>query len=543
MQFLQKLVASLLGLGAKRIVLLVVVGVVIFTMIMLSVYSFQKPVRSILYSGLDKADVSAIGAALSEVSMPFDVNEAGDSVLVDYGKTAQARMLLAERGLPKSDKSGYELFDQMGSLGLTSFMQQVTKVRALEGELVRTVLQLDGVKSARIHLALKSDGVLRNRDSRPTASVVIRVDGTPLKDMASTIRHLVAAAIPGLQPDQVMVSTTDGKLLAGPRSSDDSSVGELLDLESKVSTEIEKRVANTLEPFAGAENLRVSVSTTINLDKRQVNETKFDPNSKVERSMYTLKSVDSSKDGGTAASVSVDQNIPQEVKPAEVNSSSNKKKEDKQETVNYEVDSKQTAITSAGFVIDRMSVAVVINRKVLLNGLPAGGGDKELTARLAEIEAVVRSASGLLDARGDAIKISAIDFFVDEVPLESPEELGVGDYVAGNLGTIINAISLIVALLIVLLMGLRPALKILVADARNSEAIIALPHAETSAALGFPSQTNIDLGGKPMTDFGVVGAGNKETPKDQLNKLVGVDVDRAAQVLKKWLNEPERDAA
>ena len=255
MQFLQKLAVSLSGLGAKRLALLGVVGVIVFSLISFSVYSFQKPVRSILYSGLDKADVSAIGAALSEVGTPFDVNEAGDAVLVDFGKTAQARMLLAERGLPKSDKSGYDLFDQMGSLGLTSFMQQVTKVRALEGELVRTIQQLDGIKSARVHLALKADGALRNRENRPTASVVIRIDGTPQEGLASTIRHLVAAAIPGLQPDQVMVSTTDGRLLAGPRASEDSSVGELLDLESKVSAEIGKRVSNTLEPFAGSENI------------------------------------------------------------------------------------------------------------------------------------------------------------------------------------------------------------------------------------------------------------------------------------------------
>ena len=222
MLFLQKLVTSLLRLGTKRLVLLGIVGTVIFAMLTVSVYSFRQPVKSILYSSLDKADVSAIGAALSEVGISFDVNEAGDAVLVDFGKTAQARMLLAERGLPKSDKSGYELFDQMGSLGLTSFMQQVTKVRALEGELIRTIQLLDEIKSARVHLALKAEGVLRNRENQPTASVVIRIDGTPREQLASTIRNLVAAAIPGLQADQVIVSTTDGKLLAGPTASEDS---------------------------------------------------------------------------------------------------------------------------------------------------------------------------------------------------------------------------------------------------------------------------------------------------------------------------------
>lgn len=539
MLFLQKLATSILGLGIKRLVILGAIGAIIFSMLAFSVYSFRQPVRSILYSSLDKADVSAIGTALSEVGISFDVNEAGDAVLVDFGKTAQARMLLAERGLPKSDKSGYELFDQMGSLGLTSFMQQITKVRALEGELVRTILQLDGIKSARVHLALKADGVLRNRDSRPTASVVIRVDGTPRETLASAIRHLVAAAIPGLQADQVMVSTTDGKLLAGPQKSEDPSTGELLELESKVSNEIGKRVTNTLEPFAGTENIRVSVSTTINLDKRQTNETKFDPNSKVERSSYTLKSVDSSKEAGSAPSVSVDQNIPQEVKPEAGTDLASKKKEDKQETVNYEVDTKQTATTSAGYDIERISLAVVVNKKAVLNSLPKGGEEKELAARLADIEAIVRTAAGVVDARGDTVKVSAIDFFVSEVTVDTPSELGVGDYVAGNLGTIINAISLIVALLVVLLFGLRPALKILVTDAQSEKSPAILPDTAVSATLAAPVKSNPSTAVLKETTDGSAG----DTPKDQLNKLVSVDVDRAAQVLKKWLNEPERTAA
>jgi flagellar M-ring protein FliF len=540
MLFLQKLVASLLRLGTKRLVLLGVVGIVVFAMLTMSVYSFRQPVKSILYSSLDKADVSAIGAALSEVGISFDVNEAGDAVLVDFGKTAQARMLLAERGLPKSDKSGYELFDQMGSLGLTSFMQQVTKVRALEGELIRTIQLLDGIKSARVHLALKAEGVLRNRENQPTASVVIRIDGTPREQLAATIRNLVAAAIPGLQSDQVIVSTTDGKLLAGPADSEDTNTSNLLELENRLSAEIGKRIENTLEPFAGSENIRVSVSTTLNLDKRQINETKFDPNSKVERSVNNVKSVDSSKDAISAPTVSVDQNIPQEVKPATSTDAPTRKKEDKQETVNYEIDSRQVATTSAGYVIERLSVAVVVNKKAILNSLPAGGSEKDVTARISEIEAVVRSASGVLDTRGDAIKVSAIDFFVGEVSTATEPELGFGDYFKGNLGTIINAISLIVAMLVVLLFGLRPALKVLVTDQKSDNQLDRL-EVEVNSALAAPTAGNLSLG-TPNAEINKIDA-EGDSPKEQLNRLVNVDVDRAAQVLKKWLNDKEQVAA
>lgn len=533
MQFLQTLLASLARLGTRRLFLLGVTGLVISFLILFSVYNLQKPVRGILYSSLDKADVSAIGAALSEVGIPFDVNEAGDAVLVDFGKSAEARMLLAERGLPKSDKSGYELFDQMGSLGLTSFMQQVTKVRALEGELIRTIQQLDGVKAARVHLAVKAEGTLRSKDSKPTASVVIRVEGTPRDGLAGTIRHIVAAAIPGLIPDQVMVSTTDGKLLAGPRNADDQGSEDLLDLEKKVSEDVAKRVSNTLEPFAGSENIRVSVSTAINLDKRQINETKYDPNSKVERSSFVTKSVDNLQDGGSAGPVSVDQNIPQEVRPQAASGTSSKKKEDKQETVNYEVDTKQTAITSAGYIVNKMSVAVVVNKKALLASLPAGSDDKLIASRLAEMEDIVRSSAGIQKDRGDDVKVSLIDFYVGEDMTQAAEPLGIMDYVAGNLGTIINAVSLLIAMIVVLLLGLRPALKILVSQERNETP--ALPTADVQAIL--PQQAMPEFAQAHTMPM------DSENSRDQLNRLVNVDVDRAAQVLKKWLNDAERTAA
>jgi flagellar M-ring protein FliF len=543
MNVFQKLAGLLPKLGARRLVLMGLVFVIVIAMILLSVWNFRQPVRSILYSGLDKADVSAIGTALSEVGTPFDVNEAGDAVLVEFGKTAQARMFLAERGLPKSDRSGYELFDQMGSLGLTSFMQQITKVRALEGELVRTILQLDGIKSARVHLGLKPEGVLRNKESRPSASVIIRVDGTPREGMASAIRQLVAAAIPGLQADQVMISTTDGKLLAGPRTSEDASVDELLALEKKVSEEITKRIENTLEPFTGSNNFRVSVSASINLDKRQSSETKYDPESKVERSLQSVKSVDSSKEAGVSPAVSVDQNIPQEIRPAAQADTGSKKKEDKQETVNFEIGSSQTSVVSAGYIIERLAVAVVVNRKSLVDNPENATDEKELASRISDIEQIVKSSAGIFEKRGDVVKVSAINFRSEEEIVDGDSSLTVGDYVAGNLGTIINSLSLIVSIVVVLLLGLRPALRLLLVDGPARSDALALQPASTTPMLTKAENQigNTEPSGPILSDQNHSTA--PENTMDQLNRLVTVDVDRAAQVLKKWMNEPERNAA
>src|SRR5690606_1932615 len=118
----------------------------------------NRPSYDTLYVGLERSDVNQIGIVLGEIGIPFDVSSDGTAVMVPVGKTSQARMLLAEKGLPTSTNAGYELFDKVGSLGLTSFMQEVTKVRALEGEIARTIQSISGIKAARVHIVMGEQG-------------------------------------------------------------------------------------------------------------------------------------------------------------------------------------------------------------------------------------------------------------------------------------------------------------------------------------------------------------------------------------------------
>jgi len=509
-------------------------------MIFISFAMLNKPVREVLYSNLDAEDVNRIGSVLSEVGISFDVNEAGNAVLVEHGKTAQARMILASKGLPKSDKAGYELFDQMGSLGLTSFMQQVTRVRALEGELVRTIQQLEGVKSARVHLALKSEGTFRNRDEKPSASVVIRTAGTPTEATAAAIRQIVASAIPGLTVDQVTVSTTDGQLLSTPGGQDDAVPTHMLDLEEKVARETQERIERTIAPLAGLNNVRVSVAAKLDLDKRQITETNYDPESKVERSTRSVKSSDQSSGGSGDKQVSADQNIPQEVGAGGNGDTSSKKKENKEELVNYEVGSKQTETVSNGYRIDKLAVAVVINRKAFLPADGSAPDEAKLKDRLAEIEALVRSASGVDDARKDTLRVAMMDFVEEPAAADVASGPGIMDQLMGNLGTIINAGALLLAIVLVIVLGLRPTMKMLLenqASAPDMGGAAALPGiSPDNPAIALPD--NFDMGGG-------LASSDPETavPIDKLNRIVGIDMDRAAQVLKQWLEKPVKEAA
>ena len=163
-------------MGARRLIALAVVGIGVMALLGVGAYYLSRPQQEVLYGGLSRDDVARIGSALKDAGIDFDVSADGAAVTVAYGQTARARMLLAEKGLPQSSASGYELFNEVGSFGLTSFMQNVTRTRALEGELARSIQSMKGVTSARVHLVLPDRGSFRSDQQLASASVVIRTE-------------------------------------------------------------------------------------------------------------------------------------------------------------------------------------------------------------------------------------------------------------------------------------------------------------------------------------------------------------------------------
>lgn len=539
---------GLIALGTRRLVALGVAGVVVFLLVGISGYLLSQPEREILYSGLDQQDVTGIGAVLGDSGIGFDVNTAGDTVLVKPSETAKARMILAQKGLPRSGNSGYELFDKMGSIGLTSFMQQVTKVRALEGELARTIQLIDGVRAARVHLALRTDGVLRSERESAAASVIIRQDEGSSDMSARAIRHLVAAAIPGLAADQVTVMNTDGTLLSSGEDSVNAAPEKLIGLERLVSSDIERNIIRTLTPYLGVDNLRVSVAAKLNADKRQTSEVAFDPNSRVERSIRTFKESGQAENASGTDAVSVDQNIPQEDSPKASGDSTKEKKDRREEVTNFEINSKSVATTSEGYDIERLSIAVVVNRAQLLKPLGETPTPEAIAAQVTELEQLVRSASGASVDRGDQIKISPVDFSTGSTDLEALESGGVADLLVDNLSSFVNAGALILVTILVLTLGLRPALRVIVP---TQGAIVA----QQRGSLADFSEPSTAMGGVSESEAGRIGQRSADPllddlarqvsngPRDRLVKIVELDPERAADVLRQWLNEPSGNRA
>lgn len=557
LELLMSLRAGLGGLGRRQLIALGLMGVTVFAVVGVSGYLLSRPQMEVLYSGLDAADVTSMGAALQEAGIAFDVSVDGGSVLVAIGEGSKARMLLAQKGLPRSDAAGYELFDKLGSLGLTTFMQQITKVRALEGELAKTIRLIDGVKTARVHLALRSEGSFRQTADQATASVIIRADDAAGNKAASAIRQLVAAAIPGLSASQVIVMSADGQLLT-PDGDPTSAVPEkLIGLERSLSSDIEARVTRTLLPYVGYNNFRVSVSAKLNADRKQISETVFDPNSRVERSVRTIKESGQSQNATSAPGVSVEQNIPAEEVQNGTGDNSSERKDRKEELTNYEINTKSVSTTSDGYQIDKLTIAVVLNRAALF--VPEGGtpSDEDISSRIRELERVIITAAGLDTVRGDSIAVTAVEFRAEEdLGISSSDGEGLGALISQHFGSLVNAIALLISVVLITFAGLRPALRLILGDRSQPRPMqgglvseiasnpAGMPVADMSVSTGALDELVLpQLGANydPLLDDLVREVSS--SPKDRLAKIVELDPERAVEVMKQWLSDVPGRAA
>lgn len=540
---LERLWSGLLALGARRLAGLALIGVTVFATVGVGSYYLSRPDLETLYVGLNPQDVSRIGAALKEAGITFDVNSQGNTVSVRRGQTTQARMLLAEKGLPTSQNAGYELFDKMGSMGLTSFMQEITRLRALEGEIARTIQAMKGVRGARVHIVLPDSGSFRRSRQQPSASVIIRTDSVGDFSSAAAIRHLVAAAVPGMTVDQVTVLNTDGVLMASGSDAFNASPAKMLSLEKTVGKELHDNVMQTLAPYLGPDNLRVSVALRLNTDKRQINETNFNPEGKAERSVRTVKETGSSLNAnGPKASVGVEQNIPadQATPAGGVGEQSKKQNERREELTNYEVSSKTIQTVSEGYKIEALTIAVVVNRKRMLAALGDGANAEALQKQLKEVEKLVETAAGVDTKRGDRITVAAVEFLPSDTVGEPPPPPGLFARLLDHTGSFVRAATMLAVTMLLIWFGLRPALRALMQGGGPSSESGQPPQLQSNAASPAPAVTTASAAAKFPREQApnlIADLTSKmgRTPQKRLEQMIDFDEEQAAAILKQWM--------
>jgi flagellar M-ring protein FliF len=535
---MQQLLNNLLELGPRRLMALGLIGFAVLVTVVGGAYYLSRPEFETLYTGLTREDVTRIGAALREQNIAFDVNAAGDAVSVRPSQTMQARMLLAEKGLPTSANSGYELFDKIGSLGLTSFMQEVTKLRALEGEIARTVQLMKGVKAARVHIVLPVRGSFRATQQPPSASVVLRTDGAIEARTAQSIRHLVAAAIPGMTRDKVTVLDADGTMLLA--EDDEASAGptRMAGLQKSVSGMVQENIRKALTPYLGLDNFEVSVAPQLSTDRRQVNETEYDPDRRAERSVRNVRERETSQNADRSAPTTVQQNLPDQQVNAGGTKNSNEEKQRREDVTNFEVSSKTTTTVSDGYAIKKLFVAVLINRSRLVGDLGDKSNQAIIDSKIAEISQLAATAGGLDRQRGDQIQVTAVDFIEGSRELAPVPPIGFVEMLNRQMGSFINAATILAVAIMLVWFGLRPAVNsILTHRAQQEEAEAAaataaghLDSATLALADGEDAELNLveDLEGKLQ-----------RTPQKRLEQIVRLDQAQAAAILKEWMRREE----
>ncbi|KQZ14409.1 flagellar M-ring protein FliF [Mesorhizobium sp. Root554] len=541
---IQSIVSNLQSFGARR--LMILAGILTLVLVVIGVGSvyLNRPAYETLYVGLERSDVNQIGMVLGEAGISFDVGSDGTSVLVAAGNTAQARMLLAEKGLPTSANAGYELFDNVGSLGLTSFMQQITRVRALEGEIARTIQSLAGVKAARVHIVMSERASFRRDEQQPSASVVIRFAGMNADKTAMSIRHLVAAAVPALSADKVTVLDSAGNLLAAGDDPSNSSAARSLGIEQTVEAQIEDNIRRALSPYLGPDNFRASVKADVNTDTRQTEETIFDPNSRVERSVQSVRANENNSQKQASTPATVEQNLPEAQTTATDGPQSTSQNDRKEEITNYEINSKRIATVSNGYSVNKMSIAVVVNQQRLMAILGKDAPADQIAARVADIQKMVASATGFDQKRGDIIDVSAVEF-IDGLDGQEIAAPGMLESLGRYTGSLINAGAFIVVVFLVAFFGLRPMASALtarpaIAGPSFDEVQRSLPTPDQTAAISDASPAAL-TGASPSaaTPLDDLRQKLRPAPQDRLARMVDLNEERTALILRKWAAAPE----
>jgi flagellar M-ring protein FliF len=464
-----------------------------------------SPDMALLYGELNAQDSGQIIARLEQMSVPYRIGEEGGKIFVPQDQVGRSRMVMAEEGLPSGASIGYEIFDRSEGLGTTNFVQNINHVRALEGELARTIRSISSVKQARVHLVLPRRELFSRERQDPSASIILMLAGSGGLDrqQVTSIQHLVAAAVPGLKPTMVSIVDDKGNLLA--RGTEEGDVSQTASRAEEMRIGYESRMVRTIEELLarslGPGNVRAQVSAEMDFDRITENAEIFDPDGQVVRSTQVVEEQASNQDGAPAG-VTVGNNLPDALPELDDGSGSQSQTSRTEETVNYEITKTvKTHIREAGMV-RRLSVAVMVN------GTPVTDADGNTTyePRSAEamekITALVRSAVGYDEARGDTIEVVEMPFVAFEAGDTEAQGLLLG-LNKGDFMRIAELMVLGVVAVLVLLMVVRPLLgRLLEVDAEdNVEGMSGmLPAGGGQAALTGPDGSGVPrLAGDPST--------------------------------------------
>lgn len=426
------------------------------------IFRFSQPSMGLLYSDLTLQDAAQVVRELESRNIKYETRADGQTILVPKDDIPRIRMELASKGLPAGGGVGYEIFDKGDAFSSTSFVQNINHLRALEGELTRTIRSIGRVQNARVHLVMPERKLFERDREPPRASIVLKLRGELDAGQIRAIRHLVASAVEGLKPERVSIVDESGRLLADGAQDGNAASGAGTDerqiaIERRLKAQVEEIVASVV----GSGRARVQVNAQLEMNRVESRSETFDPESRVARSTQSRTEnglTNEPRDQG----VTVGNELPGAQGQGGQGGATRESTNKNEEITNFEISRTTRTEVLEGGRLRRLSVAVLVDG--IYQRPPTGEPTYQPRTQeeLDRIRALVRTAIGFDQARGDQVEIVNLRFADAPAPVELKEQSMWEQLFAFTKDDLLRAIEMgVISLLtlIVLITVVRPLLK------------------------------------------------------------------------------------
>ncbi len=536
---------SLLKAGPTRLFAALGIAAVVAALLFTLVFRMGGEEKSLLFADVDMREAGQITQRLEAADIPYELRGDGSSIFVARSRVLEARMMLSADGLPSRGSIGYEIFDQPDALGQTQFQQNINRLRALEGELARTIASLDGISAARVHLVLPERQLFQRETETPTASIVLRLRRDALTpEQVRAIRNLVASATPGLTTNRVTILDETGRLLAAA-TDEEGAVAEGIDSRQAATEErIRQTVTDIVEGVVGSGHARVQVNAEMDFSRVSETSERYDPEGRVVRSTQTSEGESQSAARAQGASAGV--NVPDATAGAGGSQGSQDSDSTNSETVNYEISKTTRTELTEGGRIRRLSVAVAVDGTTAAGqGGQAGQYSPRSEEEMQRLTALVRSAVGFNETRGDHVEVVNVQFAAGATPEPLPAP-GMFDFL-GNLDVmrIIEIVASLIAALAFVFFVLRPLIGGLIRGGNAAAAgpggtpalagpggggVAALPPPSGGAASLLPPMDD------PSIDIAQIQGRVRASSVKKVAEVVEQHPDESVQIIRGWIN-------
>ena len=448
-------------IGAARIAAMGAVAAGLIGFFIYLMMQLSAPSMSVLFSDLEFDDSLGVIKKLEGMNIPHEIRQNGAVILAPKQQILRLRMDLAAEGLPTGGAVGYEIFDKTGSLGTTSFVQNINHIRALEGELSRTIKSLRRVIRARVHLVIPKRKIFSREKTNPTASIILKTRGNLDSAQIAAIQHLVGSAIEGLDPTRVSIVDDTGRLLASGSDASNGLIGAKADERTLgVETRLRKKIEEMISSVVGENRARIRVTAELDFNRVTQTSDQFDPDGRVVRSTQNRENSSNSSRSSSNQGVSAGTELPNADATNNGGDKDTEGSKKTEEIVNYEISRTTKTETLESGRLKRLSVAVLVDGNYSVGADGKAVYNERPQVELDKISVLVKSAMGFDKTRGDLLHVVNLKFAQSgEVPEIKEAETGFFDLAKADYFHIAELSILFILSSLVLLFVVRPLVR------------------------------------------------------------------------------------